>query len=89
MYGAQYLGMALENLKRRKDEHAKKEDRGSKSLVIIPESVQNAIKEYQQSNNPMEEFFNANVRKQHEGIILQLNMMRRFKWWIDAKYPGG
>jgi len=65
--------------------HAKKKDRNSK----LPEYVQNAVKEYKQSNNnPMEEFFNANVVKKREGVILQGNMMRRFKWWIDVEYPG-
>jgi hypothetical protein len=59
--GAQYMGMAIENLKRLRDEHEKKEDHDRKSLVTIPEYVQNAIKVYQQSNNPMEEFFHANV----------------------------
>jgi len=88
VYGAQYMGMAIENLKRLLDEHEKSADRDKKSLVTIPEYVQNAIKEYQQSNNPMEEFFNENVLKKRDSIILQGNIMRRFKWWIDAEYPG-
>jgi phage/plasmid-associated DNA primase len=90
VYGAQLIGMALDNLKRLKDEHAKlnEEDRDGTPLVAIPESVKNAIQEYQRSNNPMEEFFTANVVKRNNGCILQNTMMTRFKWWINEEYTG-
>ena len=88
MYGVQYMGMALETSKRLKDERAKKKDRISKSLVSIPKCAQNDIKEYQQSNDPIRELYQTNVVKQHTGLILQVNMMRRFRWWIDTEYLG-
>jgi hypothetical protein len=63
VYGAQYIGMALEISERLKEEHTKKRNCNIKLLVTIPECVDTVIKEYQQSNNPMEEFLNANVVK--------------------------